>query len=247
MSRRPRDRPSRSPRPRVAIFAKAPEPGRVKTRLIPILRASEAAELHEALLLDTLDVVRSCAEVVVAFTPASGRRILERLLGRGTRLLAQGPGDLGDRLTRVFDQLCGDGPPVLAVGSDFPGLTAEGIRAATSALGRADVVLGPALDGGYYLIGLRRPQPELFVDVPWSTPGVLETTQRRAAEAGLKVELLEPGRDLDTPEDLFAWFAGSRSEAFARDYPRTWKLLHAILPPRRFAALEEALGPPREG
>ncbi|MGH7558976.1 MAG: TIGR04282 family arsenosugar biosynthesis glycosyltransferase, partial [Gemmatimonadota bacterium] len=139
------------------VLAKAPEPGRVKTRLIPILRAREAAELHEALLLDTLEVVESCADVVVAFTPATGRRTLERLLGRRRRLLPQGPGDLGDRLARVFEQLCGAGRAVLAVGSDCPGLTTTRIVAAAGALGWADVVLGPALDGGYYLVGLRKP------------------------------------------------------------------------------------------
>jgi rSAM/selenodomain-associated transferase 1 len=224
------------------VFAKAPEPGQVKTRLIPILRAREAAELHEALLLDTLGVVESCAEVVIAFTPAMGRRSLERLLGGHRRLLPQGPGDLGDRLARVFEQLCEGGKPVLAVGSDCPGLTAAGIQAAAAALGRVDVVLGPALDGGYYLVGLRKPHPELFRNIPWSTSEVLEITRSRAAEAGLRVELLEPARDLDTPEDLFEWYAGSRSEDFGGGYPRTWRLLHAILPPRRFAALEEALG-----
>ncbi len=224
------------------VFAKSPEPGHVKTRLIPILRAGEAAELHEALLLDTLGVVESCADVVIAFTPATGRSTLERLLGRHRRLLPQGPGDLGDRLARVFEQLCVEGKPVLAVGSDCPGLTADRIGSAAAALRRVDVVLGPALDGGYYLIGLRKPHPELFRNIPWSTPEVLEVTRSCAAEAGLRVELLEPARDLDTPEDLFEWYAGARSEDFAAGYPRTWRLLHAILPPRRFAALEEALG-----
>lgn len=225
----------------MALFAKAPEPGRVKTRLIPVLRAGEAAELHKALLLDTIDLVESCAEAVVAYAPAGGRRALEQLLG-GRRLLPQGPGDLGDRLARVFEQLCGGGRPVLAVGSDCPGLTAERIQSAAAALGRADVVLGPALDGGYYLVGLRKAHPELFAEVPWSTPRVLEITRRRADTARLTVELLQPARDLDTPEDLYEWYAGSRSEEFGRDYPRTWRLLHTILPPRRFSALEETLG-----
>jgi glycosyltransferase A (GT-A) superfamily protein (DUF2064 family) len=131
---------------------------------------------------------------------------------------------------------------VLAVGSDCPGLTAERVGAAAAALDRAEVTLGPAIDGGYYLIGLVRPHPELFEDIPWSTPDVLEATRARAAATGLGVSLLEPVRDLDTPEDLFEWYAGARSEEFARNYPRTWRLLHAILPPRRFAALQESLG-----
>ena len=214
----------------------------MKTRLIPVLRAAEAAELYEALLLDTVEVAESCAGVVVAFTPSGGRRVIERLLGRHRRYLPQGPGDLGERIARVFEVLGGKGQPVLVVGSDCPGMTASRIRAAAERLGRADVVLGPTLDGGYYLIGLRKPRPELFRDIPWSTAAVFETTRSRAQEAGLRVELLEAARDLDTPEDLYEWYAGSRSEEFASSYPRTWRLLHALLPPSRFAALEESIG-----
>ena len=226
----------------MAVFARAPEPGRVKTRLIPVLRAAEAAELYEALLLDTVEVAESCARTVVAFTPSGGRRALERLLGGHRRLLPQGPGDLGERLGRVFESLCEGGQPGLVVGSDCPALTAARIRTAAERLGHADVVIGPALDGGYYLIGLRRPRPELFADIPWSTASVLEVTLSRAREAGLRVELLETARDLDTPEDLYEWYAGSRSEEFASSYPRTWHFIHALLPPSRFAALEESIG-----
>lgn len=214
----------------------------MKTRLIPVLRAAEAAELYEALLLDTVEVVESCARTVVAFTPSGGRRVLERLLGPRRRLLPQGPGNLGERLGRVFEILCERGQPGLAVGSDCPALTASRIRTADERLGRADVVIGPVLDGGYDLIGLQRPRPELFRDIPWSTGSVLEVTLGRASEAGLRVELLETARDLDTPEDLYEWYAGSRSEEFAASYPRTWRLVHALLPPSRFAALEETIG-----
>lgn len=226
----------------MAVFARTPEPGRVKTRLIPVLRAAEAAELYEALLLDTIDVVESCARTVVAFTPSGGRRALERLLGPRRRLLPQGPGDLGERLTRVFEVLCERGEPAMVVGSDSPALTASRIRAAADRLGGADVVIGPSLDGGYDLIGLRKPRPELFHDIPWSTGSVLATTLDRARGAGLRVALLETTRDLDTPVDLYEWYAGSRSEDFGASYPRTWRVLHALLPPSRFAALEETIG-----
>lgn len=214
----------------------------MKTRLIPILRAAEAAELYEALLLDTVEVAESCARTVVAFTPSGGRRALERLLGPRRRLLPQGPGDLGERLARVFEALCERGQPAMVVGSDCPALTAARIRTAADRLRDADVVIGPALDGGYDLIGLKRPRPELFDDIPWSTGSVLEITLGRAKEAGLRVELLEAVRDLDTPEDLYEWYAGSRSEEFAASYPRTWRLIHTLLPPSRFAALEESIG-----
>ena len=214
----------------------------MKTRLIPVLRAAESAELYEALLLDTVEVAESCARTVVAFTPSGGRRALERLLGGHRRLVPQGPGDLGERLGRVFEVLCGRGQPALVVGSDCPALTAARIRTAADRLRHADVVIGPALDGGYYLIGLRRPRPELFAGIRWGTASVLADTLSRAREADLRVELLEPARDLDTPEDLYEWYAGSRTEEFASSYPRTWRFIHALLPPSRFAALEETIG-----
>lgn len=225
------------------MFAKAPEPGQVKTRLTPVLHAHEAADLHRALLLDTLDVVEGTrAETIIAFAPATGRRALERLLGARRRLIPQGPGDLGQRLANITGQLLsGARRPVLAVGSDCPALTAGTLREAAAALEGADVVLGPALDGGYYLVGLQRPRPEIFTDIPWGSDRVLESTVRRIGDAGLSHALLEPARDLDTPEDLFEWYAGALGENLRERYPRTWRVLHTILPPRRFAALEASL------
>lgn len=224
----------------MAVFAKAPEPGAVKTRLTPFLRAAEAADLYRALLLDTVDVVEAAeAEVVVAFTPVSARRAVERLLGGHRRYLPQGPGDLGRRLAYAFERLCGAGRPVIAVGSDCPGVGPARIREAADHLAKAEVVLGPSTDGGYYLIGLDRPRPGLFEGVEWSTDRVLEATLARAEEAGLRVHVLAAERDLDTPEDLFELYAGTRTAAWADDYSRTWKTLHALLPPRRVSALEE--------
>lgn len=241
MSRREgqRRRP-RGPRPIAAVFAKAPEPGRVKTRLLPALRAVEAAEIYRALLQDTIDVAEATgAETVVLYTPAGGRRSLERLLGRRRRLMPQGPGELGERLAYAFRRLCGGDRPVVAVGSDCPGLTEQRLEEAFEALRRADAVVGPALDGGYYLIGTRRDRPELFEDVPWSTAAVTEATRRRIEEAGLEARWLPVERDLDTPEDLFEWYAGARAAELQRHYPRTWRVLHSTLPPRRLSALEE--------
>lgn len=242
---RPPPRPARPPGPYpiVAVFTKAPVPGQVKTRLTPILRAREAAELAKALLLDTLDVVaRARLEAIVAFTPAAGRRALERLLGRGRRLVPQGSGDLGARLARVLGQLAdARSRPVLAIGTDCPALTHERLDEARRALTRREVVVGPALDGGFYLLGLRRPRPELFAGVPWSTSATLAAIEDRARQAELSIERLEPERDLDTPEDLYEWFAGAREAGLDRTYPRTWTVLHAILPPRRLAALEAAV------
>lgn len=226
----------------MAVFARVPEPGRVKTRLLPALRPDEAADLYRALLLDTIEVVESAgAEVVVAFTPASARRPLERLLGRRRRLLAQPPGDLGDRIEGVLASLHGGGRPVLVVGSDCPGLTPERLRGAVEALEGASVVVGPALDGGFYLIGLSRPAPGLLRDIPWSTERVLDATRQRLRERELAVRELPPERDLDTPRDLFEWFAVARESSREAGYPRTWKILHSLITPRRLMELEAIL------
>jgi rSAM/selenodomain-associated transferase 1 len=227
----------------VAIFAKAPIPGQVKTRLTPALRPEEAADLYRALLLDTIDVVESTgARVVVAFTPANDRRHLERLLGGRRRLLVQPPGDLGARLESVLDRLReGGGKRALVVGSDCPGLTPERIREAWSALESVPVVLGPARDGGFYLLGLSRSEPGLLRGVPWSTEGVIEATRERLRERRLEVRELAAERDLDTPEDLFEWFAVARQARLEAIYPRTWKILHSLMTPRRFADLEARL------
>lgn len=242
MSREEETTYGRGPRPVVAVFAKAPEPGRVKTRLTPVLHAREAADLYRALLQDTLSIVeRFGGETVVAFTPHVARRPLERLLGSHRRLLAQGPGDLGTRLANVFDQLCDGRRPVVAVGSDCPGVTPTRLREAIDALPTSDLVIGPAVDGGYYLIGMKRPHLELFEDVPWSTGKVLETTRERIEELDLKAAFLTPQRDIDTPEDLFEWYAGARAANMQEHYPRTWSVLHAMLPPRRFSALESTV------
>jgi hypothetical protein len=227
----------------VAVFAKAPDPGRVKTRLSPALRPGEAADLYRALLLDTIDVVESAgSRLFVAFTPGTSRRPLERLLGSRRRLLPQPPGDLGARLEGVLERLQAEaGPRAIVVGSDCPGLTPERLREAWDALGSKPVVLGPALDGGFYLLGLSGPQPGLLRGIPWSTGGVLDATRGQAASRGLDVHELPAERDLDTPDDLFEWFAEARASKLESTYPRTWKILHAIMSPRRFAELESRL------
>ncbi len=227
----------------MVVFAKVPEPGAVKTRLNPVLRARETADLAEALLLDTVEAgARSRMETVVAFTPARGRRVMERLLGPRVRLVAQGSGDLGTRLERVVDQLAAEKKrPIVVVGTDCPAVNAGRLRDAAAALERNDVVLGPALDGGFYLIGIRRVVVDLFRDVPWSTAGALEAVEARANEAHKSVHRLPVERDLDTPEDLYEWYAGARAAGLRGTYPRTWSALHSILPPRRLVELEEAI------
>ena len=190
----------------IAIVAKAPEPGLVKTRLCPPLSAGAAAELSRAFVLDTIEQVRSLPAVAraVAYAPDGGRRFFEDA-APDFSLLPQRGADLGQRMMACLDSLLGDGHPgVLLIGSDMPTLPASVLRRAVDSIAgaRADVVLGPSEDGGYYLIGLRARRPELFEDMPWSTSAVLGETLRRARALGLSVELLPTWFDVDTPADL---------------------------------------------
>jgi len=237
----------RGPRPEVVIFAKAPLPGSVKTRLTPALGADEAADLYRALLVDTIEVAESAdARLTVAFTPATSRRHLERLLGPRRRLLIQPPGDLGERIEEVVGQVQrSKGARVIVVGSDCPGLTTARIEEAWSALAEVPVVLGPAADGGAYLIGFARPATGLLRDIPWSTGRELGAMRGRLAERGIAHRELAPERDLDTPRDLFEWFVAARQAGLESSYPRTWKTLHSLMTPRRSAEIETQLSESR--
>jgi len=185
------------------LFTKPPRPGRVKTRLIGELTPEEAARLHAAFLGDLLDRLREGdfelrlawaldADEEVPAGPVPGVR------QRGS--------DLGERLYRALSAGAEAGAgAVAAVGSDHPTLPLELVhRAFTTIEAGADVVLGPAEDGGYYLIALRAGavSPRLFADVAWSTEQVLPTTQERCRELGLRLELLPAASDVDTPDDL---------------------------------------------
>ncbi len=191
----------------LGVFVRYPHPGSVKTRLIPALGAEAAAQLYRRLAERVLEATTPHEreyERLVFYDPKDAGEAMRAWLPAG-RLRHQAAGDLGARLADAFERSFARGAARVAiVGSDVPSLTRELVRAAFDALGRSDVVLGPAHDGGYYLVALREPQPSLFADVAWSTPGVLEQTEARAAAVGLGVERLATLRDLDTLEDLRA-------------------------------------------
>lgn len=185
---------------RVVVFAKAPVPGKVKTRLCPPLSPEQACAVYRRLARAAWRQVRACgAPAVVALDGGGGAS----WLGAAARSRPQGAGDLGARMSRAFARAFRAGAErVVLVGTDCPGLRARDIRRALSVLRRRDLVLGPAADGGYWLVGLRAPQPELFARVPWSTPRVLERTLARARRLRLAVHLLRVRRDVDTAADL---------------------------------------------
>ena len=190
----------------VAIMAKAPRPGTVKTRLCPPLLATEAAALYRCFLLDKIASVGRLADArpVIAYTPDDARAEFDAL-APGFALVAQDGSDLGARLHATLAGLLAAGHAgAIAVDSDTPTLPGGFLQQAVDCLSRPgpDVVLGPTEDGGYYLIGVRAPHRELFERMPWSTSAVLEVTRRRAAAAGLRAHCLPSWFDVDTPDDL---------------------------------------------
>ena len=193
--------------PAVAVMAKVPGASPVKSRLHPALTAERATELYRCFLLDRLDAVARLAGVspVVAFTPLEAEGQMKALTPAGCRLVPQRGADLGERLSALLTGLLEDGHAgAIAIDSDSPTLPMTYVTEAARILGDGaqDVVLGPCEDGGYYLIGLRSPQPRLFEDIPWSTDAVLAATLAKARAAGLSVHLLPRWFDVDTELDL---------------------------------------------
>jgi rSAM/selenodomain-associated transferase 1 len=181
--------------PTITIFARWPQPGKCKTRLIPALGVEGAAEVYRKLLLRTVGEARASGlQLHMAVTGAPLDRFAD-WLGTGITFAEQGDGDLGAKMGRIE-------APVLLIGSDCPGLNAARLRDAAAQLHTNPAVIGPARDGGYYLLGLARPMPFLFSDMPWSTSQVLPETLRRLDERGLKPAILAVLDDIDTPDDL---------------------------------------------
>lgn len=190
---------------RVIIFAKAPLPGFAKTRLIPALGAERAAALAARLLAHAVHeaLAAGLGPVEVCAAPDTAHPAFQALPAAVQRS-TQGEGDLGERMARALARALGPegAPPCLLIGTDAPGLDAACLRSAANALAAHDAVFGPALDGGYTLVGLRRPTPQLFTDMTWSTATVMADTRRRLAAAGLRHAELPPLPDIDEAADL---------------------------------------------
>jgi rSAM/selenodomain-associated transferase 1 len=191
--------------PTLIIMAKRPAAGQTKTRLCPPLSPALAAELYEALLRDTLDLARRVPGVrpSVAYAPADAEGYFAAL-APDVALWPQVGDGLGERLAAVTEAALAAGAPAVAVmSSDSPGLPPAYVAQAFATLDEgADLALGPAEDGGYYLAALRRPAPRLFREVTMSTPTVLQDTLAVAADLGLRAALLPPWYDVDTVADL---------------------------------------------
>ncbi|MEC4018000.1 TIGR04282 family arsenosugar biosynthesis glycosyltransferase [Streptomyces sp. H27-D2] len=194
--------------PAILVMAKPPRPGTVKTRLHPLLGPQRCAELQAELIRHTMELtVAHTPRTYLAYAPGDGEDAISTAVPAGVRWLLQRGEDLGQRLAAAVTDAFTDGAgSLLVIGTDAPTLTDDHLSAAFTTLDTHDVALGPALDGGYYLIGLRVPHTSIFALDPdvWSTDRVLAATRALAHGEGLSVRLLPPLRDLDTPEDATA-------------------------------------------
>jgi len=197
------------------IFTRYPEPGHTKTRLIPALGAEGAAELQrrmtERLLCGLTQLVRIRPLHLEIRFAGGNATMMRQWLGPGCTYAAQGDGELDQRMGAALKAGFSAGAnAVVVVGTDIPGMSADTISGAFDALKHADIVFGPAVDGGYYLIGLHRKSvaraiPHLLAGIPWGTRQVMELSRERAARLGLSVTLLPTLADVDRPEDLSVW------------------------------------------
>jgi uncharacterized protein len=197
-----RSHPPRVSKERLIIFLKAPRLGTVKTRIAQKMGEQRALKIYRELVETILEGVRTVPNIQLYFTPADALNEIQPWLRENWTAHAQGEGDLGERMHRAFVEAFANGAErVVVIGSDAPEVRTSDIRSAWKELKSHDVVVGPAIDGGYWLIGLRAPQPELFREIAWSSEQVLGQTLARAKSLGLKIQLLRILSDIDTEED----------------------------------------------
>lgn len=181
--------------PTLHIFARWPEPGKAKTRLIPALGAEGATKVYRKLLEHTIAVARKSGLPLELHIFGGKPQQFAKWLGDDLTIVEQGDGDLGAKLARAS-------APGMVIGSDAPGLTADLLKQAAKALDHNPAVIGPADDGGYYLLGFRELVPFAFSGMEWSTERVFAETMARFAERGITPAVLPELTDVDTAEDL---------------------------------------------
>ncbi|MCD6269289.1 MAG: TIGR04282 family arsenosugar biosynthesis glycosyltransferase [Deltaproteobacteria bacterium] len=191
----------------IIIMTRYPEPGRVKTRLIPALGADEAARLHRQMVEYAISTVRgftsaSPAGIFVFFNGGS-KELMASWLGDGAEYLLQADGNLGDKMRAAFQAVFKRGfKAVTMIGSDCPAIDRHILSRAFSALTRTDMVVGPAVDGGYYLLSIKQVHNSLFEGIHWGGSEVLTQTLSAARSKHLTVSCLPELSDIDRPEDL---------------------------------------------
>jgi rSAM/selenodomain-associated transferase 1 len=187
---------------RLIVFVKAPRIGEVKTRIAKTAGAARACEIYRKLVGKVLENMKALRAVQLRFAPDDAATGISSWQREGWTVAPQGDGDLGVRLVRAFESAFAEGAErVVIIGSDSPEAKSSDVRAAWKELKSHDVVIGPAIDGGYWFIGLRAPQPELFREIAWSSDQVLGQTLARAKSLGLRIQLGRILSDIDTEED----------------------------------------------
>jgi uncharacterized protein len=216
----------------IIVFAKAPVAGQVKTRLCPPLTPDEAASLHGSLILDILERCQSLKgyDRILAGTPSPHHPFFRAMEARFKIPVWDQIGDnLGARMASAFKKALGSPyRSVVGIGTDIPGIDGPLLTTAVNSLQEHDVVLGPTVDGGYYLIGLRSPVPDLFENMPWSTNRVYALTERKIQALGLTLEVLPKLRDLDTVEDLEIFIRGANDRQNQTFSSRTKNVLQEL-------------------
>jgi len=195
----------------LVVVAKAPVPGEVKTRLTPEFTSAEATDLYRCFIQDRIKEIGNLAgiDLAISYTPEDSEGYFAQFLSNGFHLFPQRGKDLGERLCNIFvDKLRGEYGAVSIIDSDTPDLPRSIVEQSFQLLvaDRADAVFGPCYDGGYYLVGMRQPHPELFQNIPWSTAKVLPQTLEKANRLGLQTKLLPQWNDLDTFQDLLEYY-----------------------------------------
>lgn len=208
----------------LVVMAKEPVPGQVKTRLYPQLSHREISDLYRSLLQDKLIEMGTIKgiEKAIAYTPEYAKKAFTYLVLKNFGLFAQYGNDLGERLSNIFKEKLTEGYEAISIiDSDTPDLpksiVIESFRLLLS--DSADVVFGPCDDGGYYLVGMKKLYPELFTGIPWSTENVLSISLEKAEKMGIKVALLAQRNDIDTFQDLLAFFNKYRNRPRGEGWP----------------------------
>lgn len=209
-----------APSPVLLAMLKAPRPGYVKTRLAREIGVDAATAIFRVLVEKQMAAIPSSWRSEVHVAPADAAAEMQAWLGSRHTYHAQSEGDLGQRLISAIAGAFERGAKtVIVIGGDCPDLDQTCLNEAAALLRRFDVVLGPTADGGYYLIGLTQPAPELFTDIPWSSSQVLAATVKRVQAAELKHALLTPKEDIDDLASLRRVFP------FARNVSQSWSHL----------------------
>lgn len=222
------------------VFARAVRPGHVKTRLMPVFSAEEACEIHTALTGDVIERVAEAlsdaASVSVSWSEPGENAAAISPLPPGVSEEVQQGGDLGERMALAFQSKLREGfRRVVILGSDVPTLPPDHLTGAFQALDKAEVVLGPTADGGYYLVGMSRLHLEIFLNVRWGTKDVLAVTKKRLKQKKASFVVLGPWHDVDTPEDvgrLWKELLHMKERRLGGIPQRTYRLLARLVPGR---------------